>query len=292
MKPNSKSARPIIQVSLLVIQTMLDYPSFLPIFASSVIHHTLRASSNYSLIGDAVIAIVLWRLPPNSILSLWRWAIHLSRRWTKIPGIDAIVPEFFIRGGPLGPGCGKVLEVITGCLLWSYAYPTEQLPIHLGPSPSLLTWLVVLGLSGLTTIILALWSSHTKSRGDHTGVHSMVESSRGRVLSNREHLRLMAYAVVNAVCEEIASRGLWMHEFRRRGGVSSNLRANLLQAITFGIWHYHGIPSGWTGVALTFVYGLVMGLMFEYGGGLLLPIVTHSIADYYIFAVIARKGKF
>jgi hypothetical protein len=32
--------------------------------------------------------------------------------------------------------------------------------------------------------------------------------------------------------------------------------------------------------------------MFAYGGGLLLPIVAHSVADYFIFAVIARKGGF
>ena len=48
------------------------------------------------------------------------------------------------------------------------------------------------------------------------------------------------------------------------------------------------IPSGWTGVGLTFVYGLAMGFLLEYGGGSLLPIVAHTIADYFIFAVIAR----
>jgi membrane protease YdiL (CAAX protease family) len=82
-----------------------------------------------------------------------------------------------------------------------------------------------------------------------------------------------------------------MHELARRGNLLS-LHANVLQAISFGIWHFHGIPSGWTGVGLAFVYGLAMGFMFEYGGGLLLPIVAHSVADYFIFAVIARKGGF
>jgi hypothetical protein len=34
-----------------------------------------------------------------------------------------------------------------------------------------------------------------------------------------------------------------------------------------------------------------MGFLLEYGGGSLLPIVAHTIADYFIFAVIARQGK-
>ena len=65
--------------------------------------------------------------------------------------------------------------------------------------------------------------------------------------------------------------------------------ANLSQALVFGLWHYHGIPSGWTGVGLTFVYGYIMGLLYQYGDGLFLPIVAHTIADYYIFTIIARN---
>ncbi|KAI2500899.1 CAAX protease self-immunity [Fragilaria crotonensis] len=119
----------------------------------------------------------------------------------------------------------------------------------------------------------------------------MVESSGGRTLSHAENASLFAWALVNAICEEVVSRGFFLHEFKRRGGVTF-WQANALQATSFGIWHFHGIPSGWTGVGLTFVYGLVMGFLLEYGGGLLLPIVAHTIADYFIFAVIARQGKF
>jgi membrane protease YdiL (CAAX protease family) len=71
----------------------------------------------------------------------------------------------------------------------------------------------------------------------------------------------------------------------------SLIHSNIWQAAIFGIWHYHGIPSGLPGVALTFVYGLVMGLLMDYGGGLLLPILAHSIADYFIFVVIARQQQ-
>jgi hypothetical protein len=48
-----------------------------------------------------------------------------------------------------------------------------------------------------------------------------------------------------------------------------------------------------TGVALTFVYGYIMGLLKETigEGGLLLPIIVHTVADYYIFTTIARQSK-
>lgn len=58
---------------------------------------------------------------------------------------------------------------------------------------------------------------------------------------------------------------------------------------SFGAAHWNGIPSGPLGVGLTFIYGILMGLLHEWNGGLLLPVVAHTIADYYILAVIARK---
>jgi hypothetical protein len=268
-------------------------PPFVPILLSSLVHHTRRSSTSLFLIADVLLTIALWRCPPRSILALWRWTMLVATQWTKLPGVDKLVRQSLIRGGPLGPGCGKVIEILTMCWLWKLSYPDEILPISLGPLPSYGTWGIVLVLCGVTNWILSLWSHRTKSRGDHSGVHTMVdELSRGRPLASRtDHLELLSWAILNATCEEIASRGIWMHEFQRRGKLSFQL-ANVLQAISFGVWHFRGIPSGWTGVGLTFVYGLVMGFMMEYGGGLLLPIVAHSIADYFIFAVIARQGKF
>jgi membrane protease YdiL (CAAX protease family) len=267
-------------------------PPFLPVLLSSLVHHTRRSSTSLHLIADVLLTVILWRCPPRSILALWRWAILVATQWTKIPGVDSIVRQSLIRGGPLGPGCGKMVEILTVCWLWRLAYPDETLPISLGPLPSRLTWGIVLVLCILTNWILSLWSNRTQSRGAHSGVHTMVdELSQSRPLSRKEHFELLSWAIVNATCEEAASRGIWMHEFQRRGNVSF-LFANVLQAISFGVWHFRGIPSGWTGVGLTFVYGFAMGLIMEHGGGLLLPIVAHSIADYFIFAVIARQGKF
>ena len=65
--------------------------------------------------------------------------------------------------------------------------------------------------------------------------------------------------------------------------------ANTLQALSFGIAHWHGVPSGYSGVALTFVFGWLMGALSQYGGGLLFPVVVHAISDWFIFAKVAQN---
>jgi membrane protease YdiL (CAAX protease family) len=116
----------------------------------------------------------------------------------------------------------------------------------------------------------------------------MSKKSLGRNLSTLEHVQLSFLAFGNAVCEEVVSRGFFYHEFRVSAQLSPGI-ANVAQALAFGIWHYNGIPSGFTGIGLTSVYGLMMGLLRDYGGGILLPIIAHTVADYFIFAVIVRR---
>ena len=269
-------------------------PAWIFILISTLLQKNHRKSRPvYLLVVDGLLTAFLWRFSA-SILVFWRWATILvlfgmDLVGTRLP--EGFLWKYIVDGGPLGPKCSKLVEVASGCLLWRHGYPGESLPFDLGPSPSFLTWGILGILCGVTNKTLLLWSNYNKTCGNHQGVNSMVESSRGRELSIREHVALILWATVNAICEECTSRGLILHEFLRRGSLNF-WHANILQAISFGAWHYHGIPSGWMGVGLTFVYGVGMGLLLEYGGGLLLPIVAHAIADYYIFAVIARQGKF
>ncbi|CAD7928100.1 unnamed protein product [Amoebophrya sp. A25] len=57
----------------------------------------------------------------------------------------------------------------------------------------------------------------------------------------------------------------------------------LLQAVTFGALHYYGIPSGFAGVGLTSIYGVLMGCVAMRFGSLLVPIFLHTAADFVIF---------
>lgn len=43
---------------------------------------------------------------------------------------------------------------------------------------------------------------------------------------------------------------------------------------------------------MTFVYGAIMGALVNYHGGMLLAVIAHSVADYFIFVVIARRQAF
>ena len=223
----------------------------------------------------------------------------LSRSWPKLFGKKENLPfwlQKLVEGGPLGAGCAKLVHSALGVFLaacWNPAMLRFCTVGSLWPN----SWLpaVVAGVSLVVNGILFGWSTWQKSRGDHDGVNRMVDSTIGSDLSMKEKFRLFVWAAVNATAEEVAARGLQRAEFETLlvpyGSDNSNplLVSNLAQAIVFGMAHYHGIPSGWTGVALTFVYGLMMGLIADSGGGLLYAIAAHTIADYFIFATIARR---
>jgi len=195
-------------------------------------------------------------------------------------------------------------------------------PFRLGKVWDVTLWGMVAVLVIGVNAVLQLWtwwkiqqqqrqqSSRVDKKNDdiiaHEGVAHMVQDSQGRALSLNEHGYYAAMALANAICEEVSSRGLWRWAFRQylvlmlqqqqqpQASISSfsyhDLVSNIEQSLAFGLWHYYGIPSGWTGVVLTTVYGFLMGALSEYANhGLALPIVAHTVADYYIFAIVARQ---
>jgi Type II CAAX prenyl endopeptidase Rce1-like len=258
------------------------------------------------LIGQprAIFTAILWR-PLTTFLSQWPTLLTATSSTTS-PIIDSL-----IAGGPLGKGCGKLMEVIAAAILWKVfrgslpASVVATFDISSWYQESASAWVMLAAVTGILSIavngVLFLWSYYTKSNGNHQGLHQLVQPTVGRKLKAAEHVQLAALAVINAVCEECTSRGFWRREFELTAHLSST-RSNIAQAVIFGAWHYHGIPSGWTGVALTTVYGWILGSCYlandwntpsttTTSTGLLMPVVTHSIADYYIFTVLARKQQ-
>lgn len=217
--------------------------------------------------------------------------------------------RILIDGGPLGPGCGKLVEVCVGlvCLYFAELYlpilqhlPRWALYCDFGPLwPNWWLPTCVVLLSFAVNVVLWIWSTiQRKSRGAHEGVHRMVRDTMHRKLSSQEHVLLVTWSFINALCEEISSRGFNRWEFSIIEGseafVLDDLNlfldpSNLWQAATFGLSHFYGVPSGWTGVLLTFVYGWLMGILQNAGHGLLYPILAHTMADYFIFSQIARR---
>lgn len=96
----------------------------------------------------------------------------------------------------------------------------------------------------------------------------------------------MGFALLNAVMEEFTFRGIIMN------GTDSafNLPAVsiLSQAGVFGLIHYvAGFPNGIAGVLMTFVYGILLGVIRYKSKGMMAPFVTHFFADLTIFVILA-----
>ena len=98
----------------------------------------------------------------------------------------------------------------------------------------------------------------------------------------------VAFAVVNASLEEAIYRGVVQDALERTIGVGN--AALVLQAAAFAVLHvYGGFPRGAAGLGLTFVYGLAMGVLRRRSGGLLAPIVAHTITDLMIVGLVLSE---
>jgi membrane protease YdiL (CAAX protease family) len=305
-------------------------PALLPLFIVAFSRLILRNGDGKSktlrvlwlLASLTIPALWLWWLGKSTAIGTivgWRvltlifsqWPAILPQRHTtkeKVNSFNSVkrTGAFLAQGGPLGRGCSKAIELLVAGLLWyclrgslpeSVATTfnlTENVRIALSlPLPRVVAVTVgICVLSAAANGVLHLWSQYARSSGNHTGLHMLLRPTLQRDLSAREHCELAFLAILNATCEECSSRGFWRRELEHTAGLSAQ-SSNICQAIMFGAWHYFGVPSGWTGVALTSVYGWIMGTAADYSKelGLTIPILMHSIADYYIFAVLARRKQ-
>lgn len=96
----------------------------------------------------------------------------------------------------------------------------------------------------------------------------------------------LAFALGNAALEEAIFRGIIMDALDSAFGPGRIAVA--LQAVPFAILHYvAGFPRGGWGLLMTFVYGLMLGMIRRRAGGMLAPWLAHVAADSTIFAILA-----
>lgn len=138
-------------------------------------------------------------------------------------------------------------------------------------------WLAALAISILASIALVSWAALFQP--DLENFRAMVPHGNMLVLISAA----LGFALLNATMEELIWRGAiqsWLV------GHTSIRLAILIQALSFGAVHWAGFPSGWSGVALATIYGVMLGWLRHATCGLAAPIVAHILADVTIFLLV------
>jgi len=96
------------------------------------------------------------------------------------------------------------------------------------------------------------------------------------------------FSVLNALLEELVFRGVLQDALESQFHAHTAL---LFQAVIFGIAHYQGYPMGVLGVVLAAIYGLMLGWLRNWAGGLSAPVLVHVFADATIFAMVVAHSR-
>jgi membrane protease YdiL (CAAX protease family) len=119
-------------------------------------------------------------------------------------------------------------------------------------------------------------------------VYLQTTSTEAR--NNAEALRYLPLALLlaamNSFAEEVLYRGTLLAPLLRW---VTREQAISMTAVLFGIAHYHGTPSGFPGMALTFMAGWVFGLAMVETQSIVLPWFLHFVPDAVIFVISALQ---
>lgn len=89
-------------------------------------------------------------------------------------------------------------------------------------------------------------------------------------------LGVLGFAVVNPVWEEAMFRGVVLEDLTAIWGPGA---AVVVQALLFGAAHWAGFPSGWVGMLMAAVWGLLLGIIRLRTHGIVVPYLVHVTAN-------------
>jgi uncharacterized protein len=99
----------------------------------------------------------------------------------------------------------------------------------------------------------------------------------------------ICFSVANAALEELIFRGLLWEVAAAEWNVGVAFGAT---SILFGLGHLHGYPPGTLGAFLAGIFGLALGILRLWAGGLGLAIAVHICADATIFGLLLWSRPF
>jgi membrane protease YdiL (CAAX protease family) len=144
------------------------------------------------------------------------------------------------------------------------------------------------GLAGAITLIVltsaALVAYQVLVHPDVTDLAAKLPAAFGNLV-----LAGICFSVVNAVLEELIFRGVLYEAVVAEWGGAV---AVAVTGALFGIGHVHGYPPGPLGAVLAGGYGVALGLLRWWSGGLGLSMACHVCADATIFGILASVGAF
>jgi membrane protease YdiL (CAAX protease family) len=126
----------------------------------------------------------------------------------------------------------------------------------------------------------------------HSWVRPDVTELAGRIpIAAFGNLPLAAicFSILNATLEELVFRGVLWEAIAEEW---NNGVALVATSVFFGVGHLHGYPPGVVGAVLAGMYGIALGLLRWWTGGLGLAIASHVCADATIFTLLWWSGAF
>jgi membrane protease YdiL (CAAX protease family) len=140
---------------------------------------------------------------------------------------------------------------------------------------------VTIAIMMLTVLALVLF---------HTTANPTMSSYRAAIPFDALGGVVMAgviFSVVNATLEELVFRGVLFDALQSQWGTWGTVAGT---ALLFGLGHLHGYPSGLVGACLAALFGIALGALRLWTGGLALPIVAHMAADATIYGILVHSG--
>jgi membrane protease YdiL (CAAX protease family) len=144
--------------------------------------------------------------------------------------------------------------------------------------PTLAMWIAAATVAVGSAACLLLWFN--LARPDVKGQAGLIPTwSSGRLV-----FLGVGFALFNAAVEEMIWRGVVFDTLERTG--LPTVPVVLMQAVSFGVVHLHGFPSGNIGILLASAYGAILGFLRSQTRGLLVPFVAHAATDFSIFEIL------